>query len=163
MRRLIMAVVAAALMAVTMAPAATAAPPEHFSYDFGDTYSVSSLCTFDVTFSYQQHWDGINRYDADANPLGAEATAKGQDTFTANGKTLVSEPYTFHVAVMSDENGFTKYTTAGVIEKIRLPDGSLFLGAGWFTWLDKPDDFFGLNPDRGRSGDVEALCAALAP
>jgi hypothetical protein len=49
----------------------------------------------------------------------------------------------------------------GVIERLRFADGSLFISAGRYV----PTNFepgFTIVPTVGRSGDVAALCAALA-
>jgi hypothetical protein len=55
----------------------------------------------------------------------------------------------------------------GGVERVLLPDGTLFWSAGRFDWLahfgDNPELTFTLTPDHGRSGNVDAFCAALAP
>jgi len=51
----------------------------------------------------------------------------------------------------------------GAAEKIWLPDGSLFVSAGWIDFVDHPDATFVLSPDRGNPGNVAGFCAALAP
>ncbi len=82
-------------------------------------------------------------------------TVRERDTFTANGNTLVGEPFAYHMFIAGD---FSKIQITGIVEKIRLPDGTLFVSAGFVSF---PDYIFGLTPDRGASGDVNAFCAAL--
>jgi hypothetical protein len=54
---------------------------------------------------------------------------------------------------------------AGVVEKIRLPDGSLLINAGWNDWIYHLGDVFVLYPDKGYQDPADAarFCAALAP
>jgi hypothetical protein len=162
MRRALGAAAAAALMVLMLAPAAIATPPERLSLEFEQTLDIEAgdLCSFPVTITIEQEWQGINRYDADGNPIGYEFWVRGVDTLSAV-RTLVSEPYTYHVAGIDADGPQMKATLAGVTEKIRLPDGTWYLAAGWFTYLDKDPFALYLNPDRGSMGDIEALCAAL--
>ena len=87
-----------------------------------------------------------------------------QDTFTANGKTLVGDPFTteFHILFDSDGNVIHAYST-GLFETIQLPDGSLFVSAGRADFTQHPGVAFLLSPDMGNSGNLEAFCAALSP
>jgi hypothetical protein len=87
-----------------------------------------------------------------------------QDTFTANGKTLVGLPFTFNNDLLFDSNGnlIHNYFDGGV-EKIPLPDGTLFISAGRFDFLDHPDATFIISADEGNPGNLAALTAALSP
>ena len=87
-----------------------------------------------------------------------------QDTFTANGNTLVGDPFTseFQLIFDSDGNVIHSYGT-GLFETIPLPDGSLFVSAGRADFTQHPGVGFLLSPDMGNSGNVEAFCAALSP
>jgi hypothetical protein len=51
----------------------------------------------------------------------------------------------------------------GLAERIPLPDGSLFVSAGWVDFADHPGVDFLLSPDRGNPGNVAGFCAALSP
>ena len=54
-----------------------------------------------------------------------------QDTYHANGKTLVGMPFSYDVQVLFDSSGnMTHMFANGVCEKISLPDGSRFISAG---------------------------------
>ena len=87
-----------------------------------------------------------------------------QDTFTANGKTLTGIPFTFNLTFRVDSNGdVTSAVATGLVEKIVLPDGSLFVSAGWVDFEDHPGVGFLLSPDRGNPGNVAGFCAALSP
>jgi hypothetical protein len=87
-----------------------------------------------------------------------------QDTFTANGKTLVSEPYSIDARWFVDSNGnLTKYVSTGPVERVWLPDGSLFNSAGRIIWLGPNNPPPLIVPDVGHSGNVAGFCAALAP
>ena len=87
-----------------------------------------------------------------------------QDTFSANGHQLVGDPYRNLQQVLFDSNGNVTHDYAtGVIERIQLPDGSLFLSAGRLDFVGHPGEAIVITPDQGLSGDIEAFCAALAP
>ena len=87
-----------------------------------------------------------------------------QDTFTANGKTLVGTPFTFNTEVLFDSSGnVTHIFGNGLVETIPLPDGSLFISAGRLDFTQHPGVKFILSPDMGHTGDLAAFCAALSP
>jgi len=87
-----------------------------------------------------------------------------QDTFTANGRTLVGTPFTFDVQELFDNNGnLTHVFSSGLVETIPLLDGSLFISAGRLDFTQHPGVKFILSPDMGHTGDLAALCAALSP
>ena len=87
-----------------------------------------------------------------------------QDTFTANGRTLMGTPFTFNVEVLFDSNGnVTHIFASGLVETIPLPDGSLFVSAGRLDFTQHPGVQFLLSPDMGHTGDLAAFCAALSP
>jgi hypothetical protein len=87
-----------------------------------------------------------------------------QDTFSANGKTLVSLPYTFNGQMFYDSGGYpAQIYTSGVSARVPLPDGSTFFSAGRIDWANHPNAAFVINPDYGHSGNLDAFCAALAP
>jgi hypothetical protein len=87
-----------------------------------------------------------------------------QDTFTANGQTLVGTPFTFNTQVLFDNNGnVTHVFGSGLVETIPLPDGSLFISAGRLDFTQHPGATFLLSPDVGNPGNLAGFCAALSP
>ncbi len=86
-----------------------------------------------------------------------------EDTFTANGKTLTSDPYSFnyHARFDADGNVVSEYFTGQVIV-VRLPNGETFRAAGRTDWANVQQDFNTV-PDTGSSKGREAFCDALAP
>jgi hypothetical protein len=85
-----------------------------------------------------------------------------QDTSIANGKSITGEPYTTNVEILLDSTGaITNIDAAGVVEKLALPSGAIFLSAGRI-FLQHPGVTFLLSPDVEHSGDVAAFCAALS-
>jgi hypothetical protein len=87
-----------------------------------------------------------------------------QDTFKANGKTLVGIPFTYNAQWLVDSSGnMTLAYAIGITEKVPLPDGSLFISAGRIDYASHPGAPFMLSPDKGNPGNVAGFCAALAP
>jgi len=52
---------------------------------------------------------------------------------------------------------------SGLVEKVPLPDGSLFVSVGRVDFVAHPGVEFILSPDKGNPGNVAGFCAALAP
>jgi hypothetical protein len=78
-----------------------------------------------------------------------------QDTFTANGRMLVSTPFTFNTEILFDSSGnVTHVFSSGLVETIPLPDGSLFVSAGRADLTKHPGVGFLLSPDRGNPGNL---------
>jgi hypothetical protein len=74
---------------------------------------------------------------------------------------LVGEPYRFNVeAVVSDDEPVQVHAT-GVLEKVRLPDGSMFIAAGRVDVLATDVEII-IEPDSGVLRNQEAFCAALS-
>lgn len=162
-RRLLLGVVAAALLMLS-APVASAYTPVHGSYDFEIDNSLTGVCAFDIAV----HSSIAARYTQTLDEAGNQTMwlERGveQDTFSANGKTLVGLPFKYVGQVHSDASGtWTSYYAMGGVERVPLPDGSVFWSVGRFNWLDAMDQgvFFTLTPDNGRSGNLDAFCAAL--
>jgi hypothetical protein len=87
------------------------------------------------------------------------------DVFTANRVSLTGAPFSFTLDFYFAPDGtVTKAKSVGVAEKIRLPDGTLFIVAGYLDVLTTPSgtEFF-LSVTHGNPGDSAALCAALTP
>jgi len=132
----------------------------------GFTFSivVTDVCAFpisvDGTISGTET-DYVDESGALTRIFGHEVE---QDTYTANGRTLVGTPFTFNEQVLFDSSGnVTHHFASGLLEKIPLPDGSLFISAGRLDFTQHPGVKFILSPDMGHTGDLAAFCAALSP
>jgi hypothetical protein len=77
---------------------------------------------------------------------------------------LTGEPYTFDIRILFDSSGAIAHMVfAGVVERVVLPDGSLFLAAGLVDFAAHGFPEALIAPDRGTSGNVDGFCAALSP
>ena len=77
--------------------------------------------------------------------------------------SITGLPYNFNYQFLFDSNGdLTHLYATGLVERIVLPNGTLFLSAGRVDFVDHPNETFLLTPNRGRSGNLEAFCAALS-
>jgi hypothetical protein len=74
-------------------------------------------------------------------------------------------PYTVNEEVLFDSSGNVTHVYAeGVVERVLLPNGSLFLTAGRTDFINHPGEGFVVVPDVGTpGGDVAGFCAALSP
>jgi hypothetical protein len=83
-----------------------------------------------------------------------------QDVFIANGRSLASEPY--NIRTVFDESGGVEHVYAtGLVVRVVLPDGTKFVSAGRLDFVTRNFEF-AITPDVGRSGDLDAFCAALS-
>ncbi len=153
-----------ALMLVVSSPSTAAGPTmteSTFSFTGGE---LDNVCTFpifvDGTFTINQA-DFVNKTGA---LIRSSQHVLQQDKFYANGKTLVGMPYRINAEIRYDSSGnVTSFIVDGIVEKIPLPDGSLFISAGQLDVLAHPDMGFFLSPDKGNPGNIAKLCAALSP
>ncbi len=159
-RRMMLAIATFAFSFLAFAPAAAANTVFHDQYTDSVTVEISGVCALPFTI-HEDVWANETVNFAPDGSLLVAWTARVQDTFSANGKTLVGEPSTSRSTAIFDADGnLVGGSIAGLIEKIRLPDGTFFIAAG--RVLVPVPGGLNLAPDHGISGDVSALCAALA-
>ena len=164
MRKLALITSMLALAGAVVFPSfALADPPEKTSFDDTVSQTLTGICAFpvDVVSSFQITF--IDYFDSSGALVRRSVHITEQDTFSANGKSLTGEPFTFNNFISFDENGETTAVLArGVAEKVRLPSGELFVSAGVIDFLAQ-DVEFSLITNPGRTGDIDAFCAALSP
>jgi hypothetical protein len=162
MRRIALLIATLAVAAALVPASAGAGKPEKFSFEGTFSLTLTTICPFpvDLTASFRGH--EVDFFDKSGALVSANAHGTEQDTFSANGKTLVGEPFTFNVFWTFEGDDAVGIVARGVAEKIRLPDGKLFLSAGVIDFLAQGVDF-SVMTDPGRTGDIDALCAALSP
>lgn len=162
MRRVAVLMTALAIAAAIPHSLAAAGKPEKFSFDLTFSSTVTTFCPFpvDLTSSFRGH--EVDFFDESGALVSANTHATEQDTFSANGKTLVGEPFTFNIFWTFEGDDAVGVLARGVAEKVRLPNAKLFLSAGVIDFLAQGVDF-SLMTDPGRTGDVDAFCAALSP
>ena len=138
--------------------AALADKPSRGEFTFTASVPVDYICE-NVSFTVDSVYDFtyIDFFDQNGVFAYSHWHFVAQDTFTTEeGKVLVGLPYTFNWISTKDKAFFS-----GIAEKIRLPDGSLFISAGWTDLLTFDGADFGLSVDRGHQGDLDAFCAVL--
>jgi hypothetical protein len=161
-RPIVLAAVATAALALPAV--AHAAPPTRTRVvDFTGTSVLTDLCAFPVTVIGTSNGTVTDFYDENGNVTRTQIRDFEQDTFSANGKTLPGVPYAFSVEWRYDNSGqVVDVAASGLVEKVPLPDGTMFVSAGRVT-LTSGEEPFLLVPEVGRSGDISALCSALSP
>ncbi|MEP7359065.1 MAG: hypothetical protein ABI847_17575 [Anaerolineales bacterium] len=139
-------------------PVAAAGPVRS---DFTKIYTdvLIGVCQFDVTIHGNFSGTEIDFFDNNGHLTRADYHLVGQDTFAANGKTIVGLPYRANFQFYFESGGnLTHFLANGQYEKFVLPDGKLSVAAG-----HGDIEGYGLSPLRGNQGNVAGLCAALAP
>jgi hypothetical protein len=154
---------ATAAAAAVLAPSAAGVPPLRTSGPFTGSNVLTGVCSFPVTVDSSGTFDETDFFDQSGALTRMYLHIVEQDTFSANGTSMTGLPYTANIEVLFDSSGnITHIFASGVVERIVLPDGTLFLTAGRLDFTRHPDAGFVLTPDVGNSGNVAAFCAALA-
>ena len=147
--------------ALLTAQAAKAAGPQISSGSFDVASTVTTICPFAVEQTGHITYTERDYTDDTGHIARSILNVAEQDTFSANGITLTTDLYHYTLFQSFDaQGGFTDFHGTGVVARIHLPDGGLFLSAGQLSLLPDPNKFF-FTPDIGRSGDVAAFCAAF--
>jgi hypothetical protein len=145
-----------------LAHPAAAVEPTRVPIDDTITSEVTDICDFPVTITATLVGTETTFYDQSGEVTRQQIHVVEQDVFTANGQTLTGLPYTFNLQILFEDGEVTHIYASGVVARVPLPDGTVFLSAGRLDFVAHPEAEFRIVPDVGRSGDVAAFCAALA-
>jgi hypothetical protein len=152
-----------AVVAAAIVSNASAAPPDRLSYEYSfDGIVVTDLCPFPVTVGGVVSIDERRFRDNDGALTAIDRHSVEQDTFSANGHSLTGSPFTYNLfhPFDADGNNFHLYTD-GVLERVPLPGGGVFVAAGRIDFTGGGSDFV-LSPDHGAFVNLDGLCAALS-
>ena len=160
------AIAAVATTAVLVAPtgAAIASVPtaEHFSRTWSFTLDAGALCDFPIVWDGKQAWTTTTFYEADGTTK-AMTISQGteQDTFSANGKTLVGDEYHFTFQDLYENGERVALYADGNAERVPLPGGAVFITTGRVLVTSTPANIFFV--DHGNNANnLAAFCAALS-
>jgi len=166
MRRLrlliLLSLIALSATGVLARPAA-AIEPTREPISSTDIFVVEDICSFPVTITATVVGTETTFFDQSGAVTRIHIHLVEQDTFSADGESLTGLPYTFNIDVLFEDGEVTHVYASGVVERVPLPDGTVFLSAGRLDFAAHPGSDFRIVPDVGRSGNVAAFCAALAP
>jgi hypothetical protein len=146
-----------------LAQPAAAIEPTRAPIDGTITSTIDDICSFPVTITATFAGTETTFYDQGGEVTRIKDHIVEQDVFSANGESLTGLPFTFNLQVLFEDGEVTHVYASGVVERVPLPDGTVFHSAGRLDFAAHPGSDFRIVPDVGRSGDVAAFCAALAP
>ena len=152
------------LVAAVFAPMAAADGPVVVHKTSSLTSVLTGACSFPITVdSTMTETDKF--FSDDAGTLTrALAHVDEQDSFSANGKSLTGDPYTVNLKAFFDSSGMISEEYAdGIIERVTLPDGSVFQSAGRVDFAAQGFPAFAVTSDFGSAQNLDGFCAALAP
>ncbi len=113
---------------------ANAGQATKYDWYFFSTAYLTGLADFVIQVDSVVSVQEVDVFDKSGALMRVSQHLVEQDTFTANGKTLISEPFTFNIELEFDSSGnLTRFTSQGPGAKVRLPDGGLFVTAGFMT------------------------------
>jgi len=96
----------------------------------GIVVSAGTLCPFDVTLDATQSSTQTTFYDSSGLISRRITTGVEQDTYSANGKTLIGDPYHFNFIGDFVDGVRVDAHSTGIVQKVPLPGGGLFIVAG---------------------------------
>jgi hypothetical protein len=168
MRRLLLLAVAVAVAVAV--PAAFAGGTTQGTIGPGsDTFAdpAGDICPFalDISYNFRIHYTDF--YDQSGRFVGRNLHATQQNTYSANGKTLVGDWFTYEqIFKFGYDSSGSRYLISNVgtgqAENVSLPGGSVFHSAGRIDYLTFNNDWI-IVVNSGLSGNVGGFCAALAP
>jgi hypothetical protein len=146
-----------------LASAAAADRPVVTYFPATFTTTLTDACTFPVAVESSAQLKETDFLDQNGSITSIHFQGIEQDTFSANGNTLVGEPFHLDVVFVFDSSGnVTHIYGQGITEEVRLPDGSLFLTAGRVDFVAHGTPPFLITPDVGATVNLAGFCAALA-
>jgi hypothetical protein len=145
-----------------LAHPAAAIEPTRVPIDQTDTFEVQDICSFPVTITATIVGTETTFYDQSGEVTRIQIHVVEQDVFSTDSASLTGLPFTFNIQVLFEDGEVTHVYASGLVERVPLPDGTVFLSAGRLDFAAHPGSDFRIVPDVGRSGDVAAFCAALA-
>ena len=127
------------------------------------TSVLTGACAFPITVDSTM--TETDRFFFDDGVLArANAHVVEQDSFSANGRSLVGVPYPFNLQAFFDANGnITEEYADGVIERVPLPDGGVFQSDGRVDFGAQGFPSFSVVPDFGNARNLDGFCTALSP
>jgi hypothetical protein len=157
-------VLAAAVALAIFVPTAAADQPVVVQKTSSLTSVLTGACSFSITVDSTM--TETDKFFSDQNGVLTMASAHvdEQDSFSANGKSLTGAPYTVNLHVLFDSSGNVSEEFAdGVIERVPLPDGSVFQSAGRVDFGAHGFPAFAVVSDYGSARNLDGFCAALSP
>jgi len=164
MKRLTLFVVLVAVVGLAVFVSTAAADPPVISQKTSSVTNVmNGACSFPITVDSTM--TETDRFFFDDGVLTrANAHVVEQDSFSANGRSLVGVPYPFNLQAFFDANGnITEEYADGVIERVPLPDGGVFQSDGRVDFGAQGFPSFSVVPDFGNARNLDGFCTALSP
>ena len=150
--------------AAVLVQSAVAAPQTRTAFaGTGDfPLEAGTLCSFSIDVHFTLEGTITQFFDDDGALIKRIAEGTEQDTFSANGKTLVGDRYHL-TTILELENGVRlNYHEVGNVERVHLPGGGVFIATGRVDLLSSGGGFV-VAVDSGNSGNnLDSFCAALS-
>ena len=166
MKRLttLLVVLAAVVVTAVSAPMAAADGPVVVHKTSSLTSVLTGACSFPITVDSTMTETDYFFFDDSGVLTRALAHVDEQDSFSANGRSLTGDPYAVNLKAFFDSSGMiTQEYADGIIERVPLPDGSVFQSAGRVDFGAHGFPAFVVTSDTGSARNLDGFCAALSP
>jgi len=163
MKRLSVFVTSALLTCVgvmaVLAPSAAAAAPVKSEITFSGAGVLEDVCAFPLTVEPTGSGTQIAFFDNSGALTRVHLHVTEQTTYSAHGTSLTTVPFTYNILLSAD---LSEAFITGVIARVPLPDGGLFISTGRVDLAARGLPTFLLTPDAGATVNLDKFCAALA-
>jgi hypothetical protein len=157
------AVLAGVGVMAVFASVAAAAPPLRSETSFTDSGVLEAVCAFPITVDATVSAREIEFFDNSGARTRVQVHVNEQTRFSANGASLTTVPFMYDISVRFDSSGnISEVFTSGIIARLPLPDGGLFISAGRVDIAARRFPQFVLTPEAGATVNLDRFCAALA-
>ena len=160
----LLALAAVFAAAAVLTQPAGAVPPTRTDFSFAGSFPLAAgtLCSFPIDVAWAQEGTTTTFFNDDGAVSKRITHGTEQDTFSANGQTLVGDRYEFTFISEFENDVRVNYHEDGIAERVHLPDGEVFIVAGRVDLLSSGGGFV-ISVDSGNSGNnLAAFCAALS-
>src|SRR5262245_54544587 len=147
---------------VFAASATAAAPTITQSSATIPVHPLTGVCPFELMSGATLNYTERDYVDNAGNPTAIAFHIQEQDTFEANGVTLVGDwmDFNFQIGFDAEGNPTTTFLN-GIVERVHLPDGGLFISAGRVDLVAQGFPDFVLTPSYGGIHNLDGFCAAF--
>jgi hypothetical protein len=87
---------------------------------------IEDICSFPVTITATLVGTETTFYDQSGAVTRIKDHVVEQDVFSANDETLTGLPFTFNIQVLFEDGEVTHVYASGLVERVPLPDGTVF-------------------------------------
>ena len=160
--------IASLLVAMVLAPPASANTQVKQTFEVHEAYTDPSLCAFKLRVHLNGTFKNVDFYNSEGFLYRSIGTPGGGGPFTvtysAKGTTLTQQNEAYSIVLTYNSDGSVRtYTQRGPFDRFTVPGSGIVLHDTGITVFSEPDEtlLFSGGPHQAVNGDFAAFCAAF--